>query len=218
MSDFRSRDDATTTTNARRAWVLGGGLLLASTVVGSVAAPALWGVPGSGFAGPALFSIALLVFAFGFRGAGSVTARRPLGTAALSLLAVWTFADGILLDLLPLESMSAAEQMLVSISDTVLTAALAAIACVRIGRAHVLPPPWNWAPCWALGAVIVPAVLQYLVFAFDAGSPDLRVATVLVGLDSLVRTIAAVFLGVVAIVLSTRSAGTRTVRILASEE
>ena len=145
--------------------MLGGILLIAATLVVAVPAPTLRSVPGGEFAGPALFSAALLVFAFGLRGAGSITARRPLGTAALALLAVWTFADGLLWRFTPLGSLPLDRPALLGTAIPLITAALAAVACVQIARAGVVPTPWNWAPTWALIAVVAPSLLQMLLVA-----------------------------------------------------
>lgn len=197
--------------------MLGGILLIAATLVVAVPAPTLRSVPGGEFAGPALFSAALLVFAFGLRGAGSITARRPLGTAALALLAVWTFADGLLWRFTPLGSLPPDQQALLGTSIPLVTAALAAVACVQIARAGVLPRPWNWAPTWALIAVVVPSLLQMLLAAAGPASSSQDLLIALVGLDGLVRAAAGVFLGIMAILLASRAAGTRTVRIIAPE-
>ena len=76
------------------ALLIGGGLLLASVVITVIALPPL--LPYAEMVGPALFSAALLVFAFGVRGEGSVTARRPVGTITLALLAVWLLLGSVL--------------------------------------------------------------------------------------------------------------------------
>ena len=69
--------------DARHAWVIGGALLMGSVVVSAPLSPYF----GGGVIKAALFAAALVVFAFGIRGSGSVTARRPLGTTALVVLA-----------------------------------------------------------------------------------------------------------------------------------
>src|SRR6187431_314560 len=73
---------------ARRAWLVGGVLLIAATVLGLVLSPIGLGIVGD------------VVFAFGIRGAGSVTARRPLGTTALTVLAVWAVVGSVLMTVL----------------------------------------------------------------------------------------------------------------------
>lgn len=197
--------------------MLGGILLIAATLVVGVAGPMLWSVPGAEFAGPALFSAALLVFAFGLRGAGSITARRPLGTVALTLLAVWTFADGLLWRFTPLGALPLDQQALLGTSIPLVSAALAAVACVQIARAGVVPAPWNWAPTWVLIAVVVPSLLQMLLVAAGPAPSSQDVLIALVGLDGLVRAAGGVFLGIMAILLASRAARTRTVPIIAPE-
>lgn len=86
MTDHRIPDRIVS--DARRAWFIGGVLLLATVVLGVALQPAVSLIVDGGTIGTTLFSASLLVFAFGIRGSGSVTARRPLGTAALTALAV----------------------------------------------------------------------------------------------------------------------------------
>ncbi|MCD2440772.1 hypothetical protein LQ757_00625 [Agromyces sp. SYSU K20354] len=85
---------------------------------------------------------------------------------------------------------------------------------MQIARAGVVPTPWNWAPCWALIAVIVPSLLQMLMVAAGTASTSHDVVSALVGLDMLLRSTAGVFLGIVAVVLATRPARARTVSII----
>ncbi|WP_232499305.1 hypothetical protein [Agromyces humatus] len=182
--------------------------------MGAVAAPMLLSIPGSGFVAPGLFSIALLIFAFGIRGAGSATGHRPFGTGVLALLAIWTFADQILLSLGLLTQLTLDQQLALGTADTLFKVVLAAVASVQIARAGVIPSPWNWAPSWSLIAVIVPSLLQMLIVAAGTASSNQEVVSALVGLDMLVRSTAGVFLGIVAMVLATRPAPTRTVSII----
>lgn len=192
-------------------------MLLAATVVGATALQVLWSIPGGGYLSPALYAAALLVFALGIRGAGSVTALRPLGTTALALLAIGTLVSQVSWGFVPVEAMTMEQLQLLGAGELMLRAAVAAIACVQIGRAGVLPRPWNWAPCWALIAVVVPSLLQLLAQAANPAIPDQALLTVLIGLDGLVRVAAAVFLGVVAILLARRPSPERTVSIIAPE-
>lgn len=202
------------TQDARLAWTIGGALLIASTFVAAFLGPVLWSVPGGELVGPVLVAVALLLFAFGFRGAGSVTARRPLGTVALVLLALWSFADRAVWWLLPLDESTPERFGFLFAAIPLLRAVLAAVACVQIARAGVAPAPWNWAPCWALVAVILPPLAQALLVAAAPQSADQAILTLLVSLDGLARAAAAVFLGVLAIVLANRLDRTRTVDII----
>ncbi len=80
--------------------------------------------------------------------------------------------------------------------------AAALVAVVRIGRARVVPAPWNWAPAWALAAIVLTGATGQMTALASAGSLD--VAMTLLTLDGLVRTAATVLLGVLSIVLATR--------------
>ena len=195
--------------NIRHAWFIGGVLLLA-TVLADVAV----GPPGplvaiGGILGPVLFAGALLVFAFGIRGTGSVTARRPLGTAALTLLAAWILLQSVLTDVLGSSASADSIPALVitlSYVDPFLRFALSLIAVIQIARAGVVPSPWNWAPFWALGALTVPWLLGQ-VFVVVGTSPETEATTILfiATLDSLIRVGSATFLGVLAILLADRA-------------
>ncbi len=66
--------------DGRRAWIIGGVLLIGSVAFGVIVQPVTSATAGTGLIGVAFYSASLLVFAFGIRGSGSVTARRPLGT------------------------------------------------------------------------------------------------------------------------------------------
>jgi hypothetical protein len=79
---------------------IGGALLLATVVLGVTAHPGLSLGFGGDIIGVALFSASMLVFAYGIRGSGSITSRRPLGTAALTVLAVGGLLESILTNLL----------------------------------------------------------------------------------------------------------------------
>lgn len=189
-----------------RAWFTGGALLLASVVVGASLQPGF--VPGSGILRTALFSAALLVFAVGLRGgAGSVTGRRPLGTIALAGLAIWLLLGSVLQDTLAtaLSDGSATTGLLVfAYADAAVQFLLAIIAVVQIGRAGVVPAPWNWVPAWALGTVTASWLLSQLLSGGTSIDPML-VTVVLLSLDGLLRMGSAVLLGVLAVVLADRA-------------
>ncbi|MFF1633270.1 hypothetical protein [Leifsonia sp. NPDC058248] len=200
--------------DTRLAWTIGGALLLVSPVLSLGTPPIGSFIPGGGYFGPVCFSAATVLFAFGIRGSGSVTARRPLGTTALVFLGVWTMLTATLLGGPVMSTIYAAtggnEWTLAIGNATVLIQSLGAlIAAIEIGRAGVVPRPWNWAPTWALAAIAVPwAILRIvglvgepavmmLVFAFST-------------IDGIINITAAVFLGVVAIVLAQLTTPTGT--------
>lgn len=186
--------------DARLAWVIGGALLIATVVVST---PLSWYF-GGGVIKAVLFAAALLVFAFGIRGSGSVTGRRPLGTAALVVLAAWVLIRRVAWGLPWVNAVGTEVLMDVSYVDSVVQLTAALVAVVQIGRAGVIPRPWQWAPAWALGAVVVPSLLGLLLLAVGATQGVLGLTMFVSALDGLARTAGPVFLGVLAIVLGDR--------------
>lgn len=191
----------------RHPWFIGGVLLLVSVVLSVTVAPQGPLLHGGGTVATLCFAASLLVFAYGVRGSGSVTARRPLGTAALTLLAVWALV-GVLTDLLgssaSAETLSPAV-LVFSYVDPYLRFALALIAVIQIGRAAVVPVPWNWAAAWTLAGLTVPWLVSTIVVAATREGSAITPLLLLSSVDTLVRVAGAVFLGILAIVLADRS-------------
>jgi hypothetical protein len=207
---------------ARRAWVLAGAMLLASVVINLAVQPGTVLSAAAGILGTALFSVSLLVFAFGIRGSGSVTARKPLGTAALTVLALWTLALLTLL-LPPLQSVfssdSAAPGLLAfGFVDSFVRFTAAFVAVTQIARAGVVPRPWNWAPAWALVAMAALWLTEQIVAVGSVRDTQMIAVGIIVNLDSLVRIGSAVFLGILAIVLANRPARPQTVPVYSTSD
>jgi hypothetical protein len=103
--------------------------------------------------------------------------------------------------------------------DSAVQLAAALVAVVQIGRAGVVPRPWNWAPAWALGAVVVPSLLGLLLLAVGAlqepqpQAQSLTLTMFVSALDGLARTVGPVFLGVLAIVLGDRMGRAQAVQV-----
>ncbi|TFB95516.1 MULTISPECIES: hypothetical protein [Cryobacterium] len=210
LKSHRSESDAS------RAWLIGGALLLATVVIG-VAQPALALIPLGGSIRPVLFSAALLVFAFGIRGAGSVTARRPLGTIALTALAAWLLLGSVLQDVIASSfSNDPLSDGLFAFGyvDSFVTFALALVAVMQIARAGVVAAPWNWVPAGVVGAASVSWLLSAVVTVNSRQGFGLE-AVVLMSVDALVRIGGTVLLGVVAIVLADRA---RRVHLSSADE
>jgi hypothetical protein len=191
----------------RHTWFVGGSLLLAAVVLGSSSQ-----FPGPLFTvasvlGSVSFSASLLIFAFGFRRSESVTARRPLRTTALTLLAVWVLLGPVLGGILASSSTEEEFPSALLVHGTIdpyLRFALALVAVLQVGRAGVVLAPWNWVPAWALAALTVPWVLGQIVAAGPSPESEMGTMMVIGALDALIRTTATVVLGVVAIVLADR--------------
>ncbi|WP_129590389.1 hypothetical protein [Cryobacterium aureum] len=202
MANSRLRDRAVSP--ASLALLIGGGLLLASVVITVIAQPTLF--PYAGMVAPALFSAALFVFAFGVRGVGSVTARRPVGTIALVLLAVWLLLGSVLYGVIGDDFSNAPTLFLAfAYADSLVRFALAVVAVMQIARLGAVPAPWNWVPAGIVAAV---AVTWLLLQVLGGGSPTIYgpnlVTWLLMGLDGLARIGGTVLLGVIAIVLADR--------------
>lgn len=186
--------------DARHAWQIGGALLIASVVVSAPLAPYF----GGAVIKAVLFAAALLVFAFGIRGSGSVTAGRPLGTAALTVLAIWVLLRAVAWKLPWVDAVGTDVLTDVGYVDSVVQLAAALIAVVQIGRACVIPRPWSWAPAWALAAVVMPSLLGLLILAIGGSEAQLFLTMFVSAIDGLARTAGPVFLGVLTIVLGDR--------------
>ncbi|MBN9178619.1 MAG: hypothetical protein J0I43_14810 [Microbacterium sp.] len=136
-----------------RSWLGGGALLAAAAVL-----PLVFGAGvGVGLIprtlGQMLVLAAMVVFAFGLRGTGSLVARRPVGMIALLVLGlvplVFTLATP--------SSVSEDEVWLLQIlgySELVVSVGAALVAAIEIARARVVPDPWRWAPTVALAVIV----------------------------------------------------------------
>ncbi|ANG84126.1 hypothetical protein [Microbacterium aurantiacum] len=200
----------------RRTFMIGGMGLVLCGVLGMLqyAAPGLG--PVVGILVDLVFAAAVLLFAIGSSRAASVVARRPLGVAALTVVAVWPLAIRAVQPLLPimdaatfdagLDAYRGAETILTAVFFTNLLVSLVAglLASVQIARAAVVPAPWNWAPLWAFAVSVVAAVIPQLLFAAagSSGAQALAEAAILLGaIGFLARTLG---LGILALVLAAR--------------
>jgi hypothetical protein len=190
--------------DARRAWIVGGALLIGSVALRLILQPAAPLIFGGSVIAALLFSGALLIFAFGIRGSGSVTARRPLGTATLSALAAWILLVTVVNDAIFAATMPSETLMVFGYIDSFVQFVFALVAAVQIARAGVVPYPWNWAPGWMLAAVAVPWLLSQALAVGDS-SQMTEWITVVIALDSAARVGGPIFLGVLAIVLANRA-------------
>ncbi|TFD56788.1 hypothetical protein E3T39_15780 [Cryobacterium suzukii] len=204
MANSQLRDHAASP--ASLALLIGGGLLLASVVITVIAQPTLF--PYAEMVGPALFSAALLVFAFGVRGVGSVTARRPVGTTALAVLAAWLLLGSVLYGLIgDVFSNDPAPTALMAFAyaDSFVQFALALVAVMQIARLGAVPAPWNWVPAGIVAAVTLTWLLLQVLGGGSATAYGPNLLTwLLTGLDGVARIGGTVLLGVIAIVLADR--------------
>jgi len=201
MSTPPNPDRPAPASNPQRAWFVGGTLLLLA-IVAEVGLRTTGG--GAGLVRDVMLAAALLVFALGLGGGGSVTARRPLGTAALIALALSVPAVPVLISVIapsgaPIEVLTLITQL-----SLLVQVALALIAVAQIGRVAVVPRPWNWAPAWAVAAVGLSAAVQAAASVIVTQNAQ-AIFLVLVTVDAMIRVSVLLGLGVLAIVLGDRA-------------
>lgn len=186
------------------AWIWGGALLVASAVVPTVVravAPVGLG-SGVAIATAVLFAASLVVFAFGLRGRGSIVARRPSGVAALLVLAILPPIVELAVPAATTEQDVSRLQILSAVQLAV-TAAAALVAVVAIGRAAVVPRPWQWAPAWGLALIVATSALSQIAFVGASGQ-GLDGLMALFALGSVVILTVPLALGILAMVLGAR--------------
>lgn len=196
--------------------MLGGALLVASALIrfGLGAYGAGMG-PVLGYLPLVLFSAAVVVFAIGIGSAGSVTARRRLGTGMLIALAVWLLAKDLFVNALAsgmTESSSFALGALVISSDAV-SLIIALIATTQIAVARVVPGRWAWVPFWALLVVALCVAIRTSPAATAVAGGHQNALWALHGVLGFVHTAAICALGVAAMVLAMRPVPERTVQV-----
>lgn len=196
--------------------MLGGGLLVLSALLGLGMSNLQGIITGLPFdITQVLFWAGAVVFAIGLGRAGSVTARRTLGTGVIVGLAVWqTVLSPLMWAMTGSGDASATGDFsrvaVISTSSDVVVLGLAIIAVMQIGRAGVVPKPWNWTPLWVL-AVCVAAQLLPMLLTVGGSFADQTALIALFGFFSLLKGVAIAFLGVLAIVLALRPAPGTTV-------
>jgi hypothetical protein len=178
------------------AWIVGGGLLILSVVIGYATQYAgTGGLPlrdGAWAAG-------VLVLALG---TPSVTAHRPLGTTALVVLGIWVVGSDIVQGILAREVSAIGADLSGLAAFTYIDLAgrvlLAIVAVAQIGRIEAVRRPWRWVPAWVLGIVTVEWLLEQLIGVLGGQG---AIAFFAVGLGGIVSTGGTLVLGAMAIAL-----------------
>lgn len=152
----------------RLTWTTGGVGLIAAGVAGMLQSA----TPGSSLtdvlavAVDVLWAAAVLVFAIGSSSHDSVTARRPFGTIALILLALWSPAMRVV----GLFQDPANPTPIIPWEVTiVIPLALSVVGVVQIARVGVVPRRWRWMPAIALGVQVASVALGQLLM-MDPGT------------------------------------------------
>lgn len=193
----------------RNTWLVGGIGLIICGIIGLLR-DSLMGMPPAGLIvtvfADLTWAAAILVFAIGFSRDSSVVARKPLGMAALSIVALWPLTStvtGLALQglLQPLDD----GWMIWGYVTITVPAIAGLIAVVQIARAGTVPPPWNWAPLVALLIQVVCWLLpQFFVTAMGPANAQLF-AAVFIGLGLLSFLTTTFGLGIAATILAART-------------
>lgn len=216
MSDMK--EPARRSGDARQTLLIGGVLLLASVLIGVVTQQVVFAVPGVTILGALVFAGALVVFALGIRGQGSVVGRRRSGVSALVAVALWSVMARVVYFVIGQQQTSGAGITVFVYVDMAVRFSLMAVAVAQVARARVLPYPWNLAPMWAFVAITVPEVLiAILGVSIVAGAAGQSAYLAAAALSSFAHLAAPTFLGVLAIVLATRPPRIQTIPIYSSQ-
>jgi hypothetical protein len=160
-----------------------------------------------------LFGLGVLVLAIGLGRAGSVTARRPLGTGAVIGLVLVMLVQPYVYaaftpreDTMPAPGTSTPLQIVYPVV-LCLMLMLAIIAVVQIARIGVIPRPWNAAPLWVLVVAAVARALPMAPFWSPMLGSGENVAPLFSIFDTLavLQSLSVVFLGTVLVVLGSRA-------------
>ena len=151
----------------RLTWTIGGVGLIGAGVAGMLQSATLGSSLTDVLATTVdiLWTASVLVFAIGSSAHDSVTARRPLGTIALILLALWSPAMRVI----GLFQDPTNPTPIVPWEVTILVPlALSLVAVVQIARAGVVPRRWRWMPTIALGVQVASVALGQLLMMDQA--------------------------------------------------
>ena len=136
----------------QRTWMLGGVGLVACGVLG-VLPPG--GRVGSGpilLVTDVLFAASVLLFAVGLSRDASVVSRRPLGVAALAIVAIWPLLSSVITRAMgPGVSPDDGAWTTYGYIALFIPTAAGLVAAMQIARSDSVPSPWRWAPAWVLG-------------------------------------------------------------------
>lgn len=202
----------------RRTWTIGGIGLIACGVLGMLGSTFLImsGGPALAILTSVIYGASVLLFTVGTAREASVVARRPLGLAALTIVAVWPLIDRLAVPLLPQDGSSLGSWTTYGYVTLLVQTGAAVVAVMQIARAGVVPGPWRWAPLCVLGfqafAWAVPQIL--VVSVGPAGIQSWADLYVLMG--ALAALIGTLGLGILALVLAAQQRP-ETVEVFRSE-
>lgn len=190
----------------RQVWLTGGILLVLWAVISVIDIAIPMTVPGSEWVLRVIFAAATLVFALGWKSIGSVTARRPVGTAALILLGLWPFFTELVYAFVPIEPDFFVWSNVLELVRLV----VAVVAVVAIVSAGVVARPWAWAPAIGLAIYVLgQAGMSLVMLGFqeslvEQSLPDVLLIFAVMHVVGVIHACAVAGIGIVAIVLAYR--------------
>jgi len=188
-------------------WTIGGSGLIASgvavllrdTVLGTPAAHLI------GTAGNVFYAAAVLFLAFGLSREASIVARRPLGVAALTCVGLWPLVASVLSPIFESSGIDGDTGPLVYFYLALFVPSCAGvIAVVQIARAGVIPPPWQWAPSWALGVGVAAFVIPQVTYLALPPTDIQGFADLFALFGSVAALVGTLGLGILALVLAAK--------------
>lgn len=198
-------------------WLAGGiGLVVcgAAGLVQGAWIPAVGGGSVLAIFSAAVWAASVFVLARGLGPAGSIVARKPVGSVALAVLAVWPLVDTITgLAALPVQDPATIGGWTAwGYVSLAVPFAAALVAVTQIGRAGVVPSPWNWAPAWVLAARAVFWVVPQIVVTAVGPTVPASLIGPMIALQSVGLLAATLGLGILALVIAARERGAEDAR------
>ncbi|WP_404431597.1 hypothetical protein LG299_14870 [Microbacterium lacus] len=189
--------------DARRAWIIGGSLLIVVALIPLIVTNLGPGIFFTGVMSDVAWCAAMVIFAFGIRGAGSVVARNRVGVVALVVAGVAPVVFQMVWAVLPTVTGPTLGVQTLAVVQLLVPGTALVIAGVVIARAGAVTGRLRWAPLIAVCAVSAMYVVLQLV-GMAAPTAGQQVLVPLFGLMTLISTAALVAVGVLAIVLAPR--------------
>jgi len=155
--------------------------------------------------GDVIYAAAVLLLAIGLSREGSVVARKPLGLAAMVVVAVWPLTAFVLTSLLTVqEPVGGDGWMIFGYFALAVPVCAGLVAAVQIARAGVVPSPWRWAPLWVLGLQAAAWAIPNIAIVTVGSAGIQGLANILAMLGWLAFLAGTLGLGILALVIGVR--------------
>lgn len=192
--------------DAQRVWIIGGSLLVAHSAIILILGAYPMPIAGAGTVLDVIWAASLILFAFGFRGAGSVVARQPVGIIALVVAGLQPLLASLAWRVVPTAVESFDQQLNLILGQGLAAVMLAALvtAAVVIGRAGAVPHRLRWLPLIVVAVVASADVLTQVVVTSAVGTLVRLDITALIFGTRILGQLGVLLLGILAIVFAPR--------------